>query len=68
MKNVYYIEMVEYTEYNKKVVAYDMLDALRKFEKYLRERISVDYSYEEVFKTIRSCTFVDTFDDDEILM
>lgn len=68
MKNVYYIEMKECTEYNKKVVAYDMLDALRKFENYLSERISVDYSSDEVFKQIRSCTFVDTFDDDEYLM
>jgi len=68
MKNVYYIEMKSCTEYNKKVVADDMLDALRKFKSYLSERISADYSYEEVFQAIRSCTFEGTFDDDEYLM
>ena len=68
MKNVYYIEMRDCTEYNKKVVAYDMLDALSKFENYLSERISVDYSSDEVFKQIRSCTLTGVFDDDEYLM
>lgn len=68
MKNIYYIEMNVCTEYNKNVVAVDMLEALSKFKKYLSERISVDYSYEEVFQNIRSCTFEGTFVDDEYIM
>ena len=68
MKNVYYIEMKECTEYNKKVVADDMLDALRKFKNYISERISADYSYEEVFEKIRSCTYKGVFEEEDYIL
>lgn len=42
----------------KEVVAYDMAEALRKYENYLVEHINPDYSYQEIMRQVKLCEYV----------
>lgn len=66
MKYIYLIKNSDFEP--KKVVAENMEDALSKYRQYLRDHISVDYSYMEVFAHITSCEFIGEYYEDDMIM
>lgn len=62
---IYLITNEDYED--KKVLASDALEAIQKYENYLREHINLDYSYMEIFGKVTSVIYVKDFEEDDLI-
>lgn len=51
----------------KRVAAEDMSLALSKYQKYLADHISIDYSHMGIFRKIKSCVCLGEYNDDDVI-
>ena len=64
-----YVYLVKNSDYeDKKVVACNMLEALRKYEDYLTTSLSYDYSPRKLMSTITSCECLGEYVYEDVIM
>jgi hypothetical protein len=62
---IYEIKNSQYE--TKQALGEDMGEALYRYHKYLQEHINIDYSPEEVYRSVTSCTYVGEYVETEYI-